>query len=98
MQRKREEFETKNNCQKSKIKNPKQKKSVNTNIKMITSSSESEYEMSSSIYADRKSKNKFDNSTNNSEKESIDGNSTEIKHVLNHGMSDTNIQNTLWKS
>lgn len=65
---------------------------------MITSSSESEYEMSSSIYADRKSKNKFDNSTNNSEKESIDGTSTEIKHVLNHGMSDTNIQNTLWKS
>ena len=88
----------KTTAKKSKIKNPEQKKSVNTNIKVVTTSSESEYEMSSSIYAERKSKNKFDNSTNNSEKESIDGNSTEIKQVLNHGMSDTNIQNTLRKT
>ena len=62
---------------------------------MVTSNSESEHEMSSSIHMDSESENEFGNSTNSSEKESIDGNSIEIEHILNHGMSDNNIQNTL---
>ena len=65
---------------------------------MVTSNSESEHEMSSSIHMDSESENEFGNSTNSSEKESIDGNSIEIEHILNHGMSDNNIQNTLWKT
>ena len=65
---------------------------------MVTSCSVSEHEMSSSIHTDSKSKNDFDNSTSASEKESIDGNSTEIEHILNHWMSDNNIQNILWKT
>ena len=65
---------------------------------MVTSSSESEHEMSSSIHTDGESENDFNNSTNDSEKESTDGNSTEIEHILNHAMSDNNIQNILWKT
>ena len=65
---------------------------------MVTSSSESEHEMSSSIHMDNKSKNDFDYSTNGSEKESIDGNSTAIEHILNHEVPDNNIQEVLWKT
>ena len=65
---------------------------------MVTSSSVSEHEMSSSIHTDSESENEFDNSTNDSEKESIDGNSTEIERIPKHGMSDNNIQNILWKT
>ena len=93
--RKKEEFETKNKKLKTTAKkanqNPKQKKSINTNVKVVTSSSESEHEMSSSIHTDSESEN-------DSEKESIDGNSIEIEHILNHGMSDNNIQNILQKT
>ena len=60
---------------------------------MVTSSSESEHEMSSSIHTDSESENEFDNSTNDSERESIDGNSTEIEHIPKHEMSDNNIHN-----
>ena len=65
---------------------------------MVTSSSESEHEMSCSIHTNSESENEFDNSTNDDGKESTDGNSTEIEHILNHGMSDNNIQNILWKT
>ena len=101
-QRKKEECETKKKKAKSTAKKanqkPEQKKIINTNIKVVTSSSESEHEISSSIHTNSKSENDFNKSTNDSEKESTDGNSTEIKHILNHEMSEHNIENILWKT
>ena len=64
---------------------------------MVTSSSENEHEMSSSIHMDSKGENGLDNSANDSKKASIEGNSTETKPILNYEMSDNNIQNILWK-
>ena len=65
---------------------------------MVKSSSEIEDEMSSSIHTDSERENDFHNSTNKSEEEGINGNSTEIEHILNHEMSDNNIQSILWKT
>ena len=62
---------------------------------MVTLSSESEHEMSSDIHTNSEKENEFDNSTNDSEKQSIYGNSTEMEHILNNGMSDNNIRNIL---
>ena len=100
-QRKKEELENINKGAKTTAKTPNRKpkqKKTNTNIKVVTSSSESEHEMSSSIHMDKKSKNDFDYSTNGSEKESIDGNSTAIEHILNHEVPDNDIQEVLWKT
>ena len=65
---------------------------------MVKSSSEIEDEMSSSIHTDSERENDFHNSTNKSEEEGVNGNSTEIEHILNHEMSDNNIQSILWKT
>lgn len=43
-------------------------------------------------------KHNFDNITNSSEKESTDGKSTEIEHILNHEMSENEIQSILYKT
>ena len=80
-----------------KLKPPPEKKIKNLNKKNNKYQYNS-ISISSSIHADSESENHFDNSTNDSAKESIDGKSTEIKHILNHGMSDNNIQNNLWKT
>ena len=65
---------------------------------MVTSSSENEHEMSVSIHMDSKGENGLDNSTNDSEKDSIESNSIETEPILNYEMSDSNIQNILWKT
>ena len=51
------------------------------------------------MHTDSESKNGFDNSTSDSKKKKkIDGNSTEIEHILNHEMFDNSIKNILWET